>query len=244
MVFAHAEGVLHAVERQIRVQTELVIVAHHRHAQPVKLVPVERVIVVLVLHALGRQILVQIAHVTVVLALPALERRILVLMVLVTVGLVRLAPERRILVPLVYVTVALQLLAQVLRTPVPRARVFVVQQRLPAPQIPIPVPPGLVTVTRLMLAQEHRTPVRQVHAYVVQPALPVTPVKPVRVPHQPVHVHNTSNTQVSHTPSLIPGSTDLLFEIDCFWNQLSFICSNTDSLGQSIIHITRDYVCI
>ena len=75
MVFAHAEGVLHAVEQQILVQTEPVIVGPHHHAQQGKLVPVERVIVVLALHALGRQILVQIAHATAVLVQRAPERR-------------------------------------------------------------------------------------------------------------------------------------------------------------------------
>ena len=89
MVFAHAEGVLHAVERQILVQTELVIVVHHRHAQPGKLVQVERAIVVLVLHALGRQILVQIVHVTAVLVQLALERRTPVLLAIVTVVLIQ-----------------------------------------------------------------------------------------------------------------------------------------------------------
>ena len=180
MVFAHAEGVLHAVERQILVQTELVTAVHHRHAQPGKLVRVERVIVVLVLHALGRQILVQIAHATAVLVQRAPERRTPVLLVLVTVGLIRLAPERRIPVLLTYVTVVLL---------------------LRAPQILIPVLLVFVNVTLLMLAQEHRTLVRQVHAYVVQLELPVQlPVKPVLAPHQLVHVDNTINTQFSHTP--------------------------------------------
>ena len=95
MAFAHAEGVLLAVERQIPVQTEPVTVGPHHHAQQGKLVPVERVIVVLALHALGRQILVQIAHATAVLVQRAPERRTPVLMVLVIVGLVRLVLERR-----------------------------------------------------------------------------------------------------------------------------------------------------